>query len=106
LIQRFCNEASQRDPFNRSEAFEIHNHKVYTPGGGVDFRINSWVRCRSAVLSLINQPGIAVEQDLNTLAEEAAQRRFAPVELRNFFAVVAHEADSILRKYFPEGGSL
>lgn len=102
LIRRFCNEASQREPFNHSESFEIHNHKVYAPQRkGIDYSINSWVRCKTAKLVADNRPVILVEQDLNTLATEMESRRFDPAQMRAFFQMATVEADEILRKYFP-----
>ncbi len=102
LIQRFCNEESQRQPFNRSASFEIHNHKVYTPGNGVDYPINSFVRCQCGLLSPDRTRAISVTQDLNTLAEEVQQRQFDADKIARFFSVVRNEAETILEKYFPE----
>jgi hypothetical protein len=102
LIQRFCHPARQREPFNRSETFEIHNHKVYTPELGINCAINSWVRCKSATTVPDNRPVILVEQDLNSLAQGLHTRRFTGEEVRVFFETASQEADEILRKYFPE----
>lgn len=102
LIQRFCNAASQREPFSRSETFEIHNHKVYTPGQGINYAINSGVRCKSATMAPNNRPVILVEQDLNSRAQNLPSRRFTVDEMRVFFETASREADEILRKYFPE----
>jgi len=102
LIQRFCNESSQREPFNRSESFEVHNHKVYLPRRkDIDYKINSWVRCKSDRMIADDSPAILVEQDLNTLPNETDSRRFEPEQIRAFFEMAALEADEILRKYFP-----
>ena len=102
LIQRFCNQSSQREPFNRSESFEVHNHKVYVPQRkDIDYRINSWVRCKSASRVADDSPAILVEQDLNTLPNETDSRRFEPEQIRASFEMAALEADEILRKYFP-----
>jgi hypothetical protein len=102
LIERFCNEASQREPFNRSQSFEIHNHKVYSlEGEGIDYQVNSWVRCKSARLMPDDYPVIRVEQDLNTLATEMESRRFDPAQMDDFFRMAAVEANEILQKYFP-----
>jgi hypothetical protein len=101
LISRFCSEASRREPLNRSTSFELHNHKVYAPVG-LTYQVNSWVRCKTATVAADNTPAIAVEQDLNTLHEEMATRRFNPEETRRFFEIIARDAGEILRKYFPE----
>jgi hypothetical protein len=102
LIERFCNAASQREAFNRSETFEIHNHKIYTPKERINYPVNSWVRCKSATVAPDNRPVILVEQDLNSLAQDALTRRFTADEMRVFFESASWEADDILRKYFPE----
>ncbi len=102
LIAQFCNDRSQREPFNRSESFEIHNHKVYIPVG-LEHRINSWVRCKSVILSDRSQPAILVEQDLNIFAQEPEKLRFNVGQMRAFFDTMPQEADGILQKYFPEG---
>lgn len=102
LVKQFCNEASQREPFNRSESFEIHNHKVYSPKHErVDYQINSWVRCRTGERTAGSQSLIWIEQDLNTLTSDAATRRFAPSQILAFHAMAVLEADEILGKYFP-----
>ncbi len=103
LIERFCNEASQREPFNHSKSFEIHNHKVYAPRReGTDYTVNSWVRCKTANRVPDDHPVILVEQDLNTLATELESQRFDTARMRAFFAAAPVEADEILRKYFPD----
>ena len=100
LIERFCKESLQQEPLNRSANFEIHNHKVYAPQKeGVDYQINSWVRCKSVALEKDLQPAILVEQDLNTLVET---RRFNPEQVKVFFQMARLEADEIFGKYFSQ----
>jgi len=102
LIKRFCNDASQRTPFNRSAAFEIHNHKEYRPRrDDIVYAINSWVRCKAAKRVTDDKSVILVHQDLNTLVTEMESRRFAPEEIHAFFQMAAVESDDILRNYFP-----
>jgi hypothetical protein len=98
LIERFCNEEVQHAAFRGSANFEIHNHKVYNLPG-IDRRINSWVRCKTA--QVLQQPGIVVEQDLNTLQEDRQNNRFGPAEVHEFFDCARRESDAILRIYFP-----
>jgi hypothetical protein len=101
LIQRFCNEPSQNGPFVHSKAFEIHNFKVYTPTReGVNYRINSWVRCKTAETALDRKPVILVEQDLNTSEDEPC--RFEIDQISKFFRAGIAEMDQILQLYFPE----
>jgi hypothetical protein len=99
LIQTFCKEETRQGPFSRSESFEIHNHKIYLPQGA-EFRINSWVRCKSATMTKDNSPIVAVEQDLNTLGNEI--RRFDSQKIHSFFQTAVTEAEQIFRKYFPK----
>lgn len=101
LIQRFCTEESQREPFNRSVTFEIHNHKDYTPEG-VDYQINSWVRCQCGLAKPEKTPAILVTQDLNTMAADLEQRQFDADRIGVFFSMVCDEAEAIIKKYFPE----
>ena len=103
LIQRFCAEESQREPFNRSATFEIHNHKDYTPvREDVDYRINSWVRCQCGLVEPEKDPTIVVIQDLNTMVADLEQRQFDADKIGVFFSMVCDEAEAIIKKYFPE----
>lgn len=89
LIQRFCRDDTQQEPFNRSSNFEIHNHKDYVlPEIEPKLTINSWVRCKTARLAKSDCPAILVDQDLNTLAHENEQRQFTADQLRAYFRVV------------------
>ncbi len=103
LIRRFCTEESQREPFNRSATFEIHNHKDYMPvHDGVDYRINSWVRCQCGHVEPKKTPAVVVIQDLNTMTADLEQRQFDADKIGVFFSMVCDEAEAIIRKYFPE----
>ena len=96
LIDRFCTESAKQEPFNRSTNFEIHNHKEYVlPSVSPSLTINSWVRCKT------KPQAIAVEQDLNTRAEDTDDRQFSTSQLDEFFSVATLEANDILAKYFP-----
>ena len=101
LIRRFCNEPCQREPFNHSKSFEIHNHKVYSPSGStVDYSINSWVRCKTAELVTDKRQVILVQQDINTVETESY--RFGSEQISSFFKMAISEVDGVLKKYFPE----
>jgi hypothetical protein len=103
LIRQFCNEASQREPFNRSATFEIHNHKEYIPlAQGVDYTINSWVRCRCGAIEPEKTPAIVVVQDLNTIAADLDRRLFDTDGIRAFFSMASEEAETIIKEYFPD----
>ena len=100
LIQQFCNEESQIEPLNRSATFEINNHKSYSlPNVRGGIAVNSWVRCKSAMLIDGITPIIVVEQDLNTVLSPD-QDEFSNADSKAFFDVVALEATGILKKYF------
>lgn len=103
LITRFCSEAAQREPFNHSSNFEIHNHKIYALSA-IDLAVNSWVRCRTGQFR--GSPAIGLEQDINTLEEAAAVTAFSAEQIRDFFRSAQQEADEILRLYFPEENQL
>jgi hypothetical protein len=101
LIQRFCNEDSQSEPFNRSANFEIHNHKEYQPSA-LTYKINSWVRCQCTTIDPQSSRAILVTQDLNTVVAQADPLCFDTSAIRSFFSVAGEEADAIIGKYFPE----
>ena len=102
LITRFCNPTTIIEPFNRSTAFEIHNHKQYSIfHSGTPLAVNSWVRCKTAKMVDDGRSAILVEQDINTLAEELDLHRFDPESMSHFFEMAASELNEILRKYFP-----
>jgi hypothetical protein len=102
LAQHFCHERWLRAPLNRPESFELHAHKQY---GLADFRVNSWVRNKTAALaypeSKTPRPIVLVEQDLNTLPEDAPNVSLNPADIRRFFGAVVPEFDHILGLYYP-----
>lgn len=103
LGQHFCKEKWQTGPFNRPESFEIHAHKRY----GFDrYTINSWVRCKTGTAGKgpDQKSIILVEQDINTIAEEAETKEFSEEEIKDFFRLVPAEFDAVLSLYFPSEG--
>lgn len=100
LARQFCRDEWIRGPLNRPEGFELHAHKVFALPSGL--RVNSWVRIRTAIGNAPRYQFVSVEQDINTLAEEAGSRRFRADEVQQFVALVVPEFDSILQAYFPE----
>jgi hypothetical protein len=104
LVNQFCNDESKDGRFRNSKDFEIHNHKVYQPIG-IDYKVNSWVRCKTGAIEHILKDGVVIQQDINTLAEEIQGRIFTEDDIRLFFEGMALEAETILRLYFPEGSS-
>lgn len=99
LAKHFCQEKWIKAPFNRPENFELHSHKKYDLK---EFHINSWVRCKTANLSIGNKPVVLVTQDINTLAEEMNSKDFKIAEIKTFAELTASEQCSILNMYFPE----
>ena len=98
LAKHFCKDEWIEQPFNHPEGFEIHSHKKYVLN---DFKINSWVRCKSGFLKKDNVKIILVEQDINTLSEEIEQNDFNIVQIKKFSNIVVKEQKSILNRYFP-----
>jgi hypothetical protein len=99
VARHFFQERWLVAPFNRPEKLEIHSHKVFDLTS--ELRVNSWVRVRTAQRLETLAPVVFVEQDINTLAEERAQRDFGRAEVLGFFRRVADEHSHILRLYFP-----
>lgn len=100
LIEQFCSQNRQAEPFNRSSTFEIHNHKQYVLSD-VGFAINSWVRCRTGILLKGEQPAVLVEQDLNTVLAQDSRTMYDAETADQFYKSAAAEAHQILSKYFP-----
>lgn len=104
LIERFCSESvrdqkSPEAPLRNSTNFEIHNHKRYALPGNLT--VNSWVRCRTGLVSKEEVSAVTVEQDINTPAEELENRTFDLQGVRSFFETGTTELEDTLRKYFP-----
>jgi hypothetical protein len=99
LIDRFCNEGSKVRSFNRSENFEIHNHKTYSLRQ-TGYAINSWVRCKTARMT---EPparrAVIVEQDINTLEDPG--NVFDLDITQRFYQECQAEMSEILSIYFP-----
>lgn len=101
LATHFCAEQWHKAPFNRPENFELHAHKRYALGSGT--KVNSWVRNKTAFATRgpTTNPVILVEQDLNTLAEDAQNAAFTTQQVSAFFEAAPTEFDSILKLYYP-----
>jgi hypothetical protein len=102
LASHFCRDRWLDKPLNRPENFELHSHKKFSLRG--QFEVNSWIRNKTGSLSQREErsPIVLVEQDLNTLSEEADKRSFGEQEIRNFFAFAAAEFETILKIYYPK----
>jgi hypothetical protein len=105
LIEQFCRPQchaaeSAVSPLRHSQTFQLHNFKAYMSQLDA-IPINSWVRCKSALLVPNGPSAIVVEQDLNTNASDP-ERRFEPIEMRTYFERAVPEAQQILRLFFPD----
>jgi hypothetical protein len=96
LADYFCKESLVNEPLKRAEKFELHSYKKYVFD---TFQVNSWIRFRTGEYKGKNV--IAVEQDLNTLAEEQENKTFSLEEIKKFHEQGNKELDSILKKYVP-----
>ncbi|HKW09664.1 MAG TPA: hypothetical protein VJO33_04745 [Gemmatimonadaceae bacterium] len=99
LARHFCQPRWLKAPLNRPESFELHAHKRYAFPTGDD--VNSWVRNKTALLTVDSKPIVLVEQDLNTLAENVATKAFSSAEVERFFLTAVSEFDNILALYYP-----
>jgi hypothetical protein len=100
LIKWFCSIHARTGPLRRSAAFELHNHKVYRLGGQECYRVNSWVRLRTAAMATTGEPLVTVEQDINTTLDPEHPSVFAPEQLPDFWTSARRDVDSILDLYF------
>jgi hypothetical protein len=102
LAHHFCQMRWEEKPLNRPENLELHAHKKFLLAG--EFQVNSWVRNKTGVLAgeAAQKSIVLFEQDINTLAEEAADRSFESAVITRFLAAVAEEAEVILRLYYPD----
>lgn len=101
LARHFCKDRWGLAPLNRPENFELHAHKRFTIAR--NFTVNSWARSKTGKLSGDGDEKLIVlfEQDLNTLAEKAAEKDFSEEEIREFFRAAPGELDEILALYYP-----
>jgi hypothetical protein len=104
LARHLCQDRWLKGPLNRPENFELHAHKTF-PLQGL-FEINSWFRCKTALLGETPQSGrvvpnaIMVEQDFNSLADQEAS--VSTESIKTFFEVAPSEFYKVLEKYFPD----
>ncbi len=80
--------------FEGTEAFELYAHRQHALDR---FLVNASMRCSAGAGG-----ALTLDQDLNTLAEQAASRRFTLADLAAFFGCAAREHERALRLYFPE----
>jgi len=102
LSRHFCKDRWYEAPLNRPENFELHAHKSFKLGD--QFDVNSWVRSKTGKATSANESRsiVLLEQDINTLSEEAPNQDFSKEEIANFCNLIPSEFDSILELYYPE----
>lgn len=100
LVDRFCKPEVSDGLLRDLDSFELHAHKRFNLSDS--FRVNSWVRSKTGFANEDGKsyPIVLLEQDLNTLNEELAERSFNVEELRRYFSLLPNEFSSILRLYF------
>jgi hypothetical protein len=92
-IEHFLRPELAGTALEGTEAFELYAHKRHALDR---FVVNASMRCRAN-----NDGTITVEQDLNTLAEQAASRRFTLDDIAEFLRHAAREHERVLALYFP-----
>jgi len=88
LSRHFCRDRWIEAPLDRPESFELHARKRFELADKL--MVNSWVRNKTGYLAIEESktPIVLVEQDINTLAEEAADSSFTPKDIELFFNLV------------------
>ncbi len=101
LSRHFCKEQWYNAPLNRPEGFELHAHKAFLLDKWKT--INSWARNKTGAVRIGSdqKPAIVFEQDLNSLAEEAAGTSWSSDDIAHFFHAARRELDVILQLYYP-----
>jgi len=101
IATQFCRDVWLHGPLNRPEGFELHAHKTFDLLE--QLRVNSWVRIRTAksTPALDHHDSVILEQDINTLTQEIANRRLSREDSIRFFQSAAHQSEVILNLYFP-----
>jgi hypothetical protein len=100
LARYFCRENWLQSALQDPENFELHAHRKTTVGSTFD--VNSWIRFKSAQVTLPNippRPIVLVEQDVNTLAEEAALREYGIEAISTFFVEAGTEVERRFRNF-------
>jgi len=100
LAERFCKKPWLKGPLAQLESFELHVHKRYSLA--VKFSVNSWIRSKTGTISYKSKHDsiILVEQDLNTMLENATEASFSQQESDEFFSAVIAEFDETLELYY------
>ena len=100
LARHFGRVELQDSLLDAAQSFELHVHKRVPLGGR--FIANTRLRSAAGIAVGIAVPTLLeVEQDFNTLADEAASRSFKPAEMAEFFTQAAIEMQRGLEQAYP-----
>lgn len=101
LQAHLCRQTWQERWGDDAEGFELHVHRRRRLGR---FEINYRIRNRAgAAFGTGSPPLLNVEQDANTLAEDAATQAFDAGAIAEFFGLAEAEHDATLRRLYPAG---
>jgi hypothetical protein len=108
LARHICKETFTSDSgaLRRSDDFEIRSRKMYWLKS--DLMVNSWMRCYAGPsLGAIGGPPsdhrtIVVDQDINTLVEDADKAEYSHSAISEFFHMMPEQFDRIMGLYFGE----
>jgi len=93
-VGHFTRPALAGTAFEGTEAFEVYAHRQHALDR---FLVNASMRCTAGAGG-----ALTLSQDLNTLTEQAASRRFTLPDLTAFFGCAARAHERTLELYFPE----
>ncbi len=101
LARHFGRAELQDGVLDAVQSFELHLHKRAPVAGR--FIANTRLRSAAGIAVGVTVPTLLeVEQDWNTLADEAASRSFKPAEMADFFTAIAPEMQRGLEQAYPQ----
>jgi len=101
LAQHFC-RSDRQDVLEDSQSFELHTHQRLALG--TRLLCNTRVRAAAGLAADVGPTLIKLEQDVNTLADEAAARNFKPAEMAEFYTAAGAALEAGLTASFPPAG--
>lgn len=104
LAEHFCKAQWLSGPLADLGTFELHAHRRLLVLEGL--AANSWVRCKTGQVSESGRsfPAVVLERDVNTLPEDAEERKFDPEELSAFMRRASQSLGKEIENFFPEEG--
>lgn len=98
LAEKFCSKLANDGPYRRPETLELHAHKAFVVMfDDQEFRLNSWVRQKSAQRTKDGLNVVVVEQDMNTVLPHPP---YSSGDASCFFSNIAHELDKCFKTYY------